>query len=64
MMTYTVLCDDGHDTEMMTVEAMGDDEAMMQMINKLHEHHQQKHPDMKMTDQEAKDYIGKHWTKS
>ena len=64
MATYSLMCDQGHDAETMTVEAMNDDEAMEMMMAKCKDHFMAKHPDMNMTDDQVKDHIMSHWTKS
>ncbi len=64
MATYTMMCDQGHDAETMTVDAMSDEEAMGMMMAKCKQHFADKHPDMNMTDDQVKDHIMSHWTKS
>lgn len=65
MMTYTMPCADGHDPEMLMVEAGNDDEAMMKMVEKVHEHHEQRHPEMKdMSDEDVKKYVMEHWSRT
>lgn len=65
MMTYSMVCEDGHEPETLTVEAMDDEEALMKMMEKSKAHLDNKHPGMPaMTEEESKAFISSHWTKS
>lgn len=65
MMTYSLTCDQGHDPEMLTVEAMNDDEAMMKMLPKSKAHLDAMHSNQPpMTEEQAKEFILGHWAKA
>ncbi|HSW37561.1 MAG TPA: hypothetical protein VLG37_04320 [Candidatus Saccharimonadales bacterium] len=54
----------GHEPQTMTVEAMDDDEAMEKMMAMQKAHLAEKHSDMPMTDDQVREHIMSHWTKS
>jgi hypothetical protein len=63
-MTYTVTCDISHEPETMTVEAATDEEALEKLLEMGKAHNDEKHAEMKMSDEEFKTYIQEHWEKS
>lgn len=64
MSTYTMVCDMQHEPQTLTVMGSNDDEAMTKMMEEARKHFGDKHPDMKMTDEELMDHIKTHWKKS
>ncbi|KKS70899.1 hypothetical protein A3A14_02835 [Candidatus Daviesbacteria bacterium RIFCSPLOWO2_01_FULL_43_38] len=64
-MTYSLVCADGHDPETITVEAMGDEEAMTKMMVKSKAHLDVNHSEMaSMTEEQSRAFISSHWTKT
>lgn len=64
-MTYTFVCQQGHDPLTMTVEADNDDMAMTEMMTKAKEHLAAVHSGgPQMTDDQVKAMIQSGWTKA
>ncbi len=64
-MTYSLVCAEGHEPMTLTVSADNDEAAMPMMVEKVHAHHREFHPEMaNMSDEEVMDYVNTHWTKS
>lgn len=62
--TYSMNCSQGHEPEMISVEAENDDDAMMKMMDTCKAHFAAKHQDMTMSDEEMGNFIKGNWTKA